>query len=203
MNDGGYEAGYAACPCFWGDKPGSLIRKLCHLGRDLRGLRVIDAGCGEGKNAIALAQAGCFVHAVDCSAQAVSVGVRRFFHPGITWHVADMMRWNLAPERYDIVVAYGLLHCIPTSDGLMHLLARLQAATRPRGINVICAFDDGAHDLSAHPGFTPNLVAYKDYVSFYDGWRLIMASSSRLDETHPHNRIPHYHSLTRILAEKV
>lgn len=202
MHDGGYETGYAACSCFWDQEPGSLVQRLFDYNTDVTGLRVLDAGCGEGKNAYALAERGSKVKAVDCSARAIETARIRFSHPAITWHVADVTAWNLKPESYDIIIAYGLLHCLATPRDIFQLVSRFQTATRPCGLNIICAFDDGPQDLSAHPGFTPTLLSYDDYVRLYQGWHLVTARSSLLYETHPHNDIPHHHSLTRLLAEK-
>lgn len=202
MYDGGYEAGYAACACFWGDKPGSLIARLLDDGRILAGLRVLDAGCGEGKNAFALATRGARVDAVDCSARAIGTGRLRFGHPAIAWHIADLTNWPLLFESYDIIIAYGMFHCLPTEKSVKSLADRLKAATRRGGLHVVCAFNSGPHDLSAHPGFKPTLLPHEQYVALYDGWRLNTVTSSLIHETHPHNGIAHYHSLTRLIAEK-
>jgi SAM-dependent methyltransferase len=202
MLDGGYEAGYVACPCFWGHTPGSLVTQLLALRADFIEARVLDAGCGEGKNAYAMAQRGCKVDAVDCSSRAIAVARAQFDHPGIAWRVADVSTLALAPNSYDIIIAYGLLHCLPSPGAISGLVARFKAATRPNGFNVVCAFDNGPHDLSAHEGFRPTLLSHQEYLALYAGWQRIAASSSLLYETHPHNRIPHFHSLTRLLVVK-
>ena len=68
--NGGYDEGYKACPCFWGDKPASLVAELMAT-HDVADWIVLDLGCGEGKNAAALARAGARVTAIDCSEVAV------------------------------------------------------------------------------------------------------------------------------------
>ena len=202
MHDGGYESGYAACPCFWGESPGSLVRRFLDRGHDIGRLTVLDAGCGEGKNAFALAERGCVVDAIDCSARAVAVGMERFAHPAITWSVADIADWPLETKQYDMVVAYGLLHCLPSAETISMLVGRLQAATAPGGTHIICAFNNGPHDFSAHPGFTPTLLPHESYLGLYRGWQIVAEDSSILHETHPHNGVPHHHSMTRLIAEK-
>jgi 2-polyprenyl-3-methyl-5-hydroxy-6-metoxy-1,4-benzoquinol methylase len=64
-SNGGYDDGYSRCACFWGRSPGSLVQRFIAK-VPCKGLRVIDLGCGEGKNAYALAHAGALVTAVDC-----------------------------------------------------------------------------------------------------------------------------------------
>jgi tellurite methyltransferase len=53
---GGYDDGYRACACFWGQRPGSLVPRLLEHIPDPAGVTVLDAACGEGKNAIYLAR---------------------------------------------------------------------------------------------------------------------------------------------------
>jgi tellurite methyltransferase len=107
---GGYESGYQACPCFWGETPGSLVRRLISANKKLAGLKVLDVGCGEGKNAQAFAAQGCSVDAIDCSSLAIKNGQTSFQHPLIRWQVADVSVMPILPLSYDIIVAYGLLH---------------------------------------------------------------------------------------------
>src|SRR4051812_34384630 len=83
--DGGYDDGYSGCPCFWGRSPGSLVRDFLKSNPSLEGRNVLDLGCGEGKNAYALASAGASVDAVDCSAIAIANGKRAFPNPNINW----------------------------------------------------------------------------------------------------------------------
>ncbi len=62
-NNGGYEPGYQSCDCFWGSELASLVKTLALELGDFKGLKVLDAGCGEGKNAAFLAERGASVTA--------------------------------------------------------------------------------------------------------------------------------------------
>ena len=50
--DGGYDVGYRAVTGFWGTAPSSLVVRYLAT-HDVAGLKVLDAGAGEGKNAAA------------------------------------------------------------------------------------------------------------------------------------------------------
>jgi tellurite methyltransferase len=202
--NGGYDDGYRECPCFWGKEPGSLVRMLSdHVGT-VRGLAVLDVGCGEGKNAAFLAAGGAVIDAFDVSVLAIQNGRRHFGNrDGIRWQVGDI-RWIDLPEnKYDVVIAYGLLHCLASPAEVRDVIGRLQAVTRRSGYNVICAFNDRRQELHAHPGFSPCLVSHDDYMNAYADWEVLNASDSNLTERHPHNNLEHTHSMTRILARKV
>ena len=56
--NGGYDAGYLACSCFWGVEPGKLMQQLAAHIPDFTDFNVLDAGCGEGKNAAFAATRG-------------------------------------------------------------------------------------------------------------------------------------------------
>jgi tellurite methyltransferase len=91
--EGGYEDSYRSCSCFWGTNPVSLVLRLReHIG-DMAGLRVLDAGCGEGKNAAFFAAHGAIVDAFNVSERALQNAAR-------SWPQAKNIRWNLADVRY-------------------------------------------------------------------------------------------------------
>jgi tellurite methyltransferase len=202
--NGGYDDGYQACPCFWGQQPGSLIRTLIDHIPDLRGVRILDAGCGEGKNAIYLARRGADVHAIDISERAMQ-NARAAWHDYeiVTWETADIRSVPITGPTYRVVLAYGLLHCFASAADVHATATKLQDLTSPGGYHVICAFNARLQDhLRAHPGFTPILLDHDWYVQLYRDWNMLHCSDKDLHEIHPHNGLPHTHSLTRILASK-
>lgn len=201
--NGGYDDGYRECPCFWGTEPGSFVRLLSSCIQSFQGVEALDAGCGEGKNAVFLAKAGAVVDAIDVSALAIENGRRCWpEYASIRWRVADVREIELPKARYSVVVSYGLLHCMSSTAEVLDVLANLQGATRVGGYNVICAFNDRKQELHAHPGFLPCLLSHSAYMAAYSLWEVLRASDSDLTETHPHNNLKHTHSMTRILARR-
>jgi 2-polyprenyl-3-methyl-5-hydroxy-6-metoxy-1,4-benzoquinol methylase len=200
---GGYDDGYSSCPCFWGNKPSSLVIKLAAKIRKFSDFRVLDAGCGEGKNAAFFAKKGARVDAIDVSKYALNNAARAWpARLGITWIEADLRRHQLPSGIYDIVVAYGLLHCLASREEVAALAARLKATTRPGGHFALCAFNNRAQDLRAHPNFSPTLLSHTEYCALFWDWNTEHATDTDLTEQHPHNNIVHTHSITRILAHR-
>lgn len=197
---GGYEDGYANCDCFWGKSPGSLVHSYIKDHPKLDGIRVLDLGCGEGKNAAAFAKSGASVVAVDCSSQALANGRAAFADGQIEWHQSDAYSFLAECEMFDVIIMYGLLHCLSSSEEVKELVHLALRKTRLGGHHFVVAFNDGPHDLSAHPGFSPTLLSHEFYLERYASQVVLVQASSIIHETHPHNRIPHFHSLTRILA---
>jgi magnesium-protoporphyrin O-methyltransferase len=105
------------------DAPVSRIRQTVREGRDrmrdvmlsrlpadLRGARVLDAGCGTGLMAVELATRGATVHAVDISPQLIGIAEARMpegLRRQVTFQAGDMT----APEHghFDFVMAMDSL----------------------------------------------------------------------------------------------
>lgn len=199
--NGGYDDGYVSVRSFWGTKPGSLVAELLQT-QKVAGLKVLDVGAGEGKNAAALSRAGACVDAIECSPHAIRNGQELFASASINWIEADAADWLYPVEHYDVVVCYGLIHCLASELAADRLIGSLQRSLKADGIFILVSFNDGSHDLSGHPGFAPLFLPHAWFLRHFQRWTIQSVSDSILFETHPHNNIPHHHSLTRLSAVK-
>jgi len=202
--NGAYDEGYAACPCFWGRQPGSLMQDLERHLPDVLGLRVLDVGCGEGKNAIYFARRGALVHALDISEHAIKNAKQAWsYHSNILWNIADIRSMMFSEQEFDVVIAYGLFHCLLNPEEVSQTVFKLKNATRPGGFHVVCTFNNRYQDLTlAHPRFFPVLLSHQYYVQCYNDWTVLHATDQDLHEIHPHNKVPHVHSMSRIIARR-
>jgi len=204
--NGGYDNGYRRSPCFWGTTPGSLVRLLADLVPSFEGFQILDAGCGEGKNAIFFAQRGASVKAIDVSPLALQNAYTSWDldkRQLCSWELGDVHRMNISAAFYDVIVAYGLLHCSPNQTYVSTTVEKFRTGTKLGGYNIIVAFNARSQDLrAAHPGFFPCLLNHEDYVEMYSDWEILHVSDSDLIEAHPDTNLIHSHSMTRILARK-
>jgi magnesium-protoporphyrin O-methyltransferase len=100
------------------------------LPADLRGCRVLDAGCGTGALAVEAARRGAHVVAVDVSPTLIRLADERCPHDlggGIEFRVADML--DPALGRFDHVVAMDSLVHYATDD-IVRVLASLASRAR-------------------------------------------------------------------------
>lgn len=164
--DGGYDQGYRAITGFWGTAPGSLVTEFLSR-HDPSGMIVVDVGAGEGKNAAAFARRGASVEAVECSSAAVRNGKVMFPDLGINWIKTDALDFKFPRSHYDVVVCYGLIHCLPSEAAARRLINTLMASVKPGGTLILVSFNDGSHDLSAHPGFHPLLLGHRWFEAFF------------------------------------
>ena len=105
---------------------------LCWLPYDLRGKRVLDAGCGTGALAVELARRGAEVVAIDLSPTLVGLAQDRMVPgsmPGsVSFVVGDML--GTALGRFDHVVAMDSLIHYRTDDMVQALIGLTDRAVR-------------------------------------------------------------------------
>jgi magnesium-protoporphyrin O-methyltransferase len=93
---------------------------LSWLPRDLRGQRILDAGCGTGALAVEAARRGAQVVAVDLSPTLIALArerrPRRFDRGSVEFRVGDML--DPALGRFDHVVAMDSLIHYPLADAV-------------------------------------------------------------------------------------
>lgn len=108
-----YEEYYGGGDYFWGVVPSTMCLKVLELLPPVRPLRLLDIGCGEGKDAVFFARCGYDVSAFDISemglekvkrlADAARVNVRTFR--------ANIWDYRI-DEGYDVLYSSGVLHYI-------------------------------------------------------------------------------------------
>lgn len=202
--NGGYDDGYNSCACFWGENPGSLINIYETLYPPTKSIRVCDLGCGEGKNSIHFARKGADVFAYDISASAIKNAINAWHDSGsVNWEIADVRKVELGLDNYDLIIAYGLFHCLSRSEDIEKLVNRMKFSVKIGGAIIACTFNDRFQDLSGHENFSPLLLSHTFYMELFDNFELLYCTDEDLVESHPNNHIVHSHSLTRLIAKRI
>jgi SAM-dependent methyltransferase len=133
MDEAFWDERYDSSPALWSGQPNP---QLVAEAADLVPGAALDVGCGEGADAIWLAERGWRVTAVDWSAVALQRGADHAQQAGaevaqrISWLHADLIDWVPAQAAYDLVSAQ-FMHLGP--DQRDALYRRLAAAVAPGG----------------------------------------------------------------------
>ena len=145
----------------WSGRPnGRLVAEAA----DLSPGRALDVGCGEGADAIWLAQQGWTVTAIDVSAVAVRRAEEAAERLGVTveWLSGDALGTSFAPGTFDLVsLQYPALPKAAGHDAVIALLDTI----RPGGL-LLAVYHDLDDEHRAHMkdrGFDPD-----DYVGVDD-----------------------------------
>lgn len=134
-----WNARYAAKELVWSAGPNeSFAREVEHLAPG----RALDLGCGEGRNAIYLAEHGWRVTAIDFSDVAIDKARRIAERRGVTvdWRVEDVSTSDLPQGAFDLVAVLFLHTGARERDAWMK---RAIAAVAPGGTFLYIG-----HDLS-------------------------------------------------------
>jgi 2-polyprenyl-3-methyl-5-hydroxy-6-metoxy-1,4-benzoquinol methylase len=105
----------------------------------LEGKRVLDVGCGDGKNSVLLALLGARVTGLDISPRSVAVAERRAALNGVaeraSFICAPIERAEFARRSFDVIWCDALLHHV--RDELTAVLARFNDWCAPDGVIMI------------------------------------------------------------------
>lgn len=151
-----------------GTAPSSFARMLRSL--LVPGARVLELGCGEGRDSVFFAGCGCDVTAVDVSAAGLRKAERLARHAGVEvcWVRADIARYR-PRQQFDFVYSCGAIHYVPRRLRA-GLLARVKAATSPVGIHAHLVFTDRAVYVEQDERI--DYFAASELGRCYAGWRI-------------------------------
>ncbi|MBI4214692.1 methyltransferase domain-containing protein [archaeon] len=208
LSSASFEHAYRLHKSLWGLHPSSVIRKSIRFAPKVasRRLRALDAGVGEGKDALFLARKGFNVLGVDSSKSAVKrflENTRRF---GLRTRIKGLARDLSATDigrlsrgqKFDIVVSNSVLNFMPEKAARL-VLANLQKNTARGGLAVISIYKEGDEQKgiwlvkpeelkNTFASSEWNVIHYREYVTE--------------PHTHPHAGRPMRHAVAEIIARK-
>lgn len=135
--------------------------------------RVLDYGCGLGNLAVAAAQAGCSVVALDASPTAIA-HLRRVASDqslAIQASEADLRNHELG-EAFDTVVSIGLLMFFDCATALRQL-RNLQSHTRAGGVAVINVLVQGTTYMDMFDPQDHCLFSRDEMQAHFSGWEIL------------------------------
>lgn len=203
LRAGPYDELYASKPrnILWGNTPSRLITELFYI--TSRG-RVLDIGCGDGVNALALEKAGFDVAGVDISTLALRGLQNRFTYSNQVSrgeYLNDDVRNVVFTGKFDCIVSCGLFHCLPLGERIeLHL--DIFNLLNNDGIIVFSCLTDLVSMPVNHgtPGL--KLVANEEVRRLFDGWKLLHFESGIINDSHYPVITEHQHSVSWVIAKR-
>lgn len=104
-----YEERYRSEDYYWGLKPNDMCYEIMKLLPPVKPYRVLDIGCGEGKDAVFLAKNGYIVSAFDAAESGLGKARELAEKSGVSVELfkADIRDWR-PEEEYDIIFSSGV-----------------------------------------------------------------------------------------------
>lgn len=163
---------------------------------------VLDVGCGEGRNAIFLAEQGHDVDAFDLSeagiAKAKDIAVRAGIN--VNFFQKDLAAFSFE-KNYDVILSHGVLH-LPFKNVRDEFIEKMQNHTNPGGYNFVGIFTDRLPATPDNAPFTNSLFEVGELPKKYNGWEIAHHLEGIFSDTHP-GGIRHEHAYERIIARKI
>jgi len=171
---------YRSSTAVWSGKPNP---QLMAEGRSLQPGDALDAGCGEGADAIWLANRGWHVTAVDISVIALERGAAQAQQVSndvagrITWHRVDLLRWHPPPQAYGLVSAQFMQ--LPAEQRVA-LFDRLAAGVAEGGTLLIVGHSPtDLHTTAARPPLPELFFTAKEIATALDPslWKVVVSEA--------------------------
>jgi len=197
-----YEEAYKTPEYYWGTEPNQACYRVLQLMPPTKPLKLLDVGCGEGKDAVFFARNGYEVSAFDISDAGIEKTRSLADKIGVHVHVfkADILDFRL-DTHYDIIFSSGVLHYIKP-EYRKEIFDNYKQFTNENGIHVFNVFVNKPF-IAPPPEKEPN--AFKWYsgelLAYYHDW-LIKESSEVVFDCNS-SGIPHQHAMTTMIAQKV
>jgi SAM-dependent methyltransferase len=179
---------YQSRPSLWSGKPNpNLVSET----QDLTAGSALDAGAGEGADAIWLAERGWRVTAIDVSTVALQRAAAHAAERGpeiadrIAWRQADLRSWDSGAEGFDLVAAqYLQLPAALRTD----VFGRLAAAVAPGGTLLIVGHHPSDLQTTVPRPPMPELFYTGDDIAALldaDGWEIVTNDAPGRSATDP------------------
>ena len=181
---------------------GAPSLEICKAANELpSNAKVLDLGCGDGRNAIFLAKNGHSVKAIDIS-QAGIEKLSRIANEKvlpIKAEIADMRNF-IFKETYDLIVAQYSFYLIERKHWT-RLISEMKANTRQNGYNVISVFTKRIPAPDDLKEFAIGMFEEGELFDLYKDWEIILQKSFIDEDEHP-GGIKHQHAVNKIVAQK-
>lgn len=189
---------YARTPdrYIWGKAPSALAKEV--VGLIPEGGRVLDLGCGEGRDSVYFASRGFEVTALDQSSEGLKKGQRLAaeLEVNVRWLCCSMLDVPVA-GRFDLVYSCGAIHHVP-KEGRHRLFRRLKVLTRPGGVHAHIVFTNVS--IYRERGEKIDYFSRGDLGRFYGDWSILTDEGGHIPCAQDGTR--HVHSIERLIASR-
>jgi tellurite methyltransferase len=198
-----YDEKYAGDEYYWTTEPSAICHRVVEIVQPSkeRKLKLIDLGCGEGRNAVFFATHGFDVLGLDLSAPGLEKMRRLADEQGVpvATQLGDIRSFELQHE-YAVVFSTGALHYMPP-EIRRERYAHFKQMTRAGGVNALSVFVNKPFiaeapdaEATAHQYHSGELLGY------YWDWEVVYTTEEIFDCNS--SGIPHRHAVNRVIARK-
>ena len=197
-----YEKWYEGDAYYWGLEPGRFLEELIELCPPSADKKVLDIGCGEGKDAVYMAQKSYDVTAFDLTENGIrkTVSLAEKRNVNIRAYVDDINTFS-TDEQFDIIYSTGTVQYL-FEENKKGFFEKLDKITKKNGIVYINVFVEKPF-LELPPDWDMEEKMWKsgELFTYFADWKV-----ERIDEVIFEDNsggIPHYHCMDIIICRKI
>ena len=200
---GPYDDLYRGRYLLWPARPGRMV---CRAQSVVAAGRALDLGCGDGKNLLYLERLGWAVDGIDISRIAIDAARRRLHDAA---HLqkgqllcGDAANVNAGANTYDLIIAYGLYHCLD-DPRLSAVHRKAKSALKRGGLLAFACFNDDLPVPNGHLTGKTYLRPANHIHWLCRDWRTLSSEQGLFHENHLPLIGEHAHAMTWALFQKV
>ncbi len=179
--------------------PSPVVREVMNAYGIGKQHRLLEIGCGEGRDAAPLLREGYALTATDISPAAIDFCRRAYPEKAESFRVLDCIRGE-CEERFDFIYAVAVLHMLVEDADREAFYRFLREHLAPGGIGLICSMGNGQIERCSDPQMAFEL---REREHWEDGRRLQIAATSCRMVTHETFRREIRESGLRLLQERI
>jgi tellurite methyltransferase len=198
-----YDKKYAGKEYYWGKTPSKMCDQVLEIIKPNANshLKLIDLGCGEGRNSVYFARHYFDVLALDKSMPGLEKTRKYAEETNVnvaTIH-SDILNFELE-DVYDVIFSTGTLHYLPPEIREKRF-QNYKSHTLPGGINALNVFVKKPFILKA-PDSEKTAHTYKsgELFSYYWDWEILFCTEEIFDCMS--SGVPHKHAVNRLIARR-
>lgn len=200
-----YDSRYNTEEYYWGLLPNQICYDIMKILPPVKPYRMLDIGCGEGKDAVFFAKCGYAVTAFDASGEGIKKAKKLAEHNNVDvgFFKADVLDYQFDGE-YDIIFSSGMLHFV-LPERRKELCENLKKHTSTGGINALNVFVEKpfigqAADKDCKREKERYLWRSGELFGYYHDWLFHTCGEEIFDCNS--GGIPHKHCMDTLIAQK-
>ena len=198
-----YDERYAGEGFYWGKTPSTMCERVIEIIRPSADcpLKLLDLGCGEGRDAVYFAKHGFDVFGVDVSLSGLEKMKKYAEEVGVYVETIHANLVDYEPEdTYDVIFSTGTLHYLPPKLRKKRF-QNYKDCTSMQGINALNVFVQKPF-IPRAPDAEETTQIYKsgELMSHYWDWEILYSTEEIFDCMS--SGIPHQHAINRIIARR-
>ena len=197
-----YEKCYDQEEYYWGLEPAAFLDELLETaGKFPSEIKVLDIGCGEGKDAVYMAECGCNVTAFDITESGIKKTKQLALKKGVSVNafVADINDFMIHDE-FDIIYSTGTVQYL-FDDQIEGFFQKVKSMTKVGGIVYFNVFVEKPF-LELPPDWDKEEKMWRtgDLFKFFADWEIVKIDEVIFEDYSA--GVKHYHCMDTLIAKK-